>query len=348
MSEREIAKTQLLDLLSAANNGDAAKSAVSILFPRAKELLQAEILDTGEKDNATTGRRIRNADFARLYFLLTPKTVVWSKSQANELMEAEPDVAFAVFESRIHAVSPDERPKLRRIILELLEETMRNRADTRQQWIIALLDNASLLLTDEGWESSRLFEPSSEDLVRIMLTQVLMASSQDDRVGLLKEVVKHASDVSLLCELVRSITGDAEPAGTTFKPDSLGDATQEVRDLLLDRVQRLAADGGLSAQIRPGPILWYWWGCGYADQVRAYTNQLMTTNEGIRLLLEIPISYVRSTAGNYERIDRKSWEKIIDLRQLEEHARLLAKSTDEEGARLALRFLDALRHDERM
>ena len=345
MSEREIAKAQLLDLLKTAKSEEAAKSAISILFPRAKELLQAEILDTSENDNATSGRRIRNGDFARLYFLLTPKTVVWSKSQAEELMEGDPEIAFSVFESRIHAVSADERPKLRRVILELLEDKMRNGADTRRYWLVALLDNASLLLSDEGWKSSRLFEPSSEDLVRIMLRQVLMASSQIDRVELVKEVIKHATDVSLLCELVRSITGDVEPSGTSFKPDSLGVGTQEVRDLLLDRVRRLAADGGLPTQIRPGYILWYWWGCGYADQVRAYTDQLMATNEGIRLLLAIPISYVRSTEGNYERVDRNAWERSIDLRLLEERAQLLAKSKDEEGARLALRFLDALRHD---
>ncbi|MBB3461338.1 hypothetical protein [Rhizobium sp. BK377] len=345
MSEREIAKARLVDLLKAAKNEDAAKSAISILFPRGKELLQAELLDTGENDNATSVRRIRNKDFARLYFLLTPKTVVWSKSQAEELMAGDPEIAFSVFEARIYAVSIDERPKLRRVILELLEDTMRNKPDTRQKWLMALLDNASLLLSDEGWKSHRLFEHSSEDLVRIMLRQVLVELSQTDRVELLREVVKHVTDVSLLCELVRSITGDVEPAGTSFKPDSLGNATQELRDLLLDRVRGLAANGALHSQIRPDYILWYWWGCGYADQVKAYTDQLMATNEGLRLLLEIPISYVRSTEGNYERVDRDAWERIIDFRQLEERAQLLAKSEDEEGSRLARRFLDALTHD---
>ncbi len=348
MAEREIAKAQLLDLLKVAKSEDAAKSALSILFPRAKKLLQAEMLETGENDNAASGRRIRNADFARLYFLLTPKTVVWSKSQAKELMEGDPEIAFSVFESRIHAVSADEKPKLRRVILELLEDTIRNRADTRKQWLLALLNNASLLLGDEGWKSSGLFESSSEDLIKLMLMQVFLALSQTDRVELLKEAIEHAMDVSLLCVLVRSITGDIEPNGASFKPDSLGGATQEVRDLLLDRVRHLAADGGLPTQIRPGHILWYWWGCGYADQVQAYTERLMATNEGILLLLEIPISYVRSTEGNYERVDRNTWERIIDLRQLEGHARLLVTSNDEEGSRLALRFLDALRRDEGM
>ncbi|MGH0364208.1 hypothetical protein NKZ04_18310 [Sinorhizobium meliloti] len=346
MSERDIAKAQLLDLLKAARSEDAAKSAISILFPRAKELLQAEMLDTGENDNSARGRRIRNADFARLYFLLTPKTVVWSKSQAKELMEGDPEIAFSVFESRMIAVSADERPKLRRVILELLEDTLRSRADTRQQWLVTLLNNASLFLGDEGWKSVGIFEPSTEDLVRIMLRQVLVALSQNDRVELLKKAVTHAADVSLLCELMRSITGDVESQGADHKPDSLGDATQEVRDLLLERVQRLAADGGLPTQLRPGDLLWYWWGCGHGEQVRAYTDHLMATDEGIRLLLAIPISYVRSTEGNYERVNRSSWEKIVDLRQLEERAQRWAASKDDDDASVARRFLNALRRDE--
>ena len=59
MSEREIAKAQLLDLLKTAKSEEAAKSAISILFPRAKELLQAEILDTSENDNATSDLPLR-------------------------------------------------------------------------------------------------------------------------------------------------------------------------------------------------------------------------------------------------------------------------------------------------
>ncbi|CDX17023.1 hypothetical protein MPLDJ20_110082 [Mesorhizobium plurifarium] len=116
--------------------------------------------------------------------------------------------------------------------------------------------------------------------------------------------------------------------------------------MLLGRVRGLAADGGLFSQIRPGYVLWYWWGCGYADEVQAYTKRLMATNEGIRLLLEIPISYIRSTEGNYESVNRTNWERIIDLKLLEERAQLVATSDDEVGARVAERFLEALKRDE--
>ncbi|RMC70405.1 hypothetical protein EBB04_03195 [Sinorhizobium meliloti] len=72
----------------------------------------------------------------------------------------------------------------------------------------------------------------------------------------------------------------------------------------------------------------------------------MATDEGIRLLLAIPISYVRSTEGNYERVNRSSWEKIVDLRQLEERAQRWAASKDDDDASVARRFLNALRRDE--
>ncbi|CDX17008.1 hypothetical protein MPLDJ20_110081 [Mesorhizobium plurifarium] len=222
MVELEMAKTQLLEFLKTAKNEEAARSAISLLFPKVKKLLEAEMLETGENDNMASGRRIRNADFARLYFLLTPKTVIWSKSQAKELIEGDPELAFSVFESRIQTVSADERPKLRRVILELLEDTIRNNPGTRQQWLLALLDNASLLLSDGGWKSYGLFELSNEDLIRIMLKQILMSLGQSDRVELLRNAIENAKDISLLCELLRSITGDVEPEGAKFKPDSLG------------------------------------------------------------------------------------------------------------------------------
>ncbi|MDX0072477.1 hypothetical protein [Sinorhizobium meliloti] len=346
MSEREIAKPQLLELLKVAKSEDAARAAIAMLFPRARKLLDAELLDTGERDGATSGRRIRNADFARLYFLLTPKTVVWSKSQAQELMEGDPQVAFSVFESRINAVPADEKPKLRRLILELLDDKLRNSPDTRHPWLIAFLNNASALISDEDWQTTGLFESSNEDLIRMMLRKVLMASSQTERVELLKGAIDQAADISLLSELMRSISGEVEFGRTSSKPDALGGATQEVRDMLLARIQRLVADGGLLTQIRPANILWYWWACGYGEQVRAYTEHLMATDEGIRLLLKIPVSYVRSTEGNYERVNQAVWEMIVDLRHLEERARIWAETKGEDDARIARRFLDALRRDD--
>jgi hypothetical protein len=348
MSEKEIAKAQLIELLKTAKSEGAAKAAISIMFPRVKDLLQEDMIETGETSEAASGRRIGNGDFARQYFLLTPKTVVWSKSQAKELMDGDPAVAFSVFESRMNSVSAEDKPKLRRVILELLEERMRSDADTRLGWFLELMNNAALLFGDESWKSAGLFAPSTEDQVRIMLRQVLAALSQTERVELLRATVNRASDVSLLCELMRSVTGDTEPEGTDYKPDTLGDATEELRNLLLARVLSLAADGGLLQQIRPAYILWYWWGCGEGEQVRSYTEQLLSTGAGVRTLMEISISYVRSSEGNYERVNRQTWKKLVDLSQLEEHARTWSEAEKPDDRRLARRFLEAMRRDERM
>ena len=345
MSNPELVKAQLIELLQAAKSPEAAKAAIATLFPSAKELLKEDFIDTGETDKAVSMRRLRNREFARQYFLLTPKTVVWSKSQAQELMKGDPQLAFSVFRSRIEAASVEDKPKLRRIILELLQKALTDEAASRSNWLKSLLDNAEVLFAHGERRQLGLFEPSDEDQVRIMLRQVLSSLDQPDRVALLRDAISEASDISLLCDLMRSISGDTERGGVEYKPDSLGEATTDLRSLLLDRIRKLADDGGLVRQIRPSNLLWFWWGSGEGEQVKAYTERLLDDEEGVRMLLEIPINLVRSSAGNYERVHRSAWEKIVDLQKLETLARAWVDAAEPRQSRLAERFLDALKRD---
>ncbi|MBY5655694.1 hypothetical protein HFO32_25945 [Rhizobium leguminosarum] len=345
MSAREIAKQQLLSLLGHAKNQDAAKAALSLMFPTSKEMLGTGLLDTADKDGS---RRIGQRDFARIYFRLTPDTSIWSKTQARSLIDAEPTDAFQIFASKLDTATRDEKPKLRRLLLELLEEAMSRKEGGRSKWFIALLNNASLLLNDEGWQTAALFDLSIEDLIRTMLRQVLMASTQDERVELIKEAIANASDISLLCELMRSVSGDTEAEGMTYTPDSLGEATQMLRDILLDRVRQMAEEGVLHDQAQPGDILWYWWGTGHGEEVREYTKRTMMKEVGLRFLLQVPISYVRSTAGNYEKIDRQSWNKILDIEELRSRAlELHSSSSSEMDRNIADRFLEALERNDK-
>lgn len=340
-------KVELEALLKAAKNEEAAKAALALMFPRVTDLIQYSMGAFSDPDATAGERRIQDADHAPLYFRLTPKTVVWSKSQAEELMRGDPHEAFSAFESRINLATSGDKARLRRAILHFLEQAFRDRPGDRASWLIAMSNNASFLLDRGDWQTARIFEPSVDDHVRIMLRQMLVALEQPDRVDLMSSVIEHAKDVSLLCELMRSLTGDSESIGADFKSEILGDATKEVRNLLLSRVRTLAESGDLPKQARPGDLLWYWWGCGLGDQVRDYTAQAMATDEGLRMLLDIPGSYVRSTEGNYERVDQASWGKIVDLRKLEHFAQSWKTSDNLKDAELSSRFLAALQRDNR-
>jgi len=96
-------------------------------------------------------------------------------------------------------------------------------------------------------------------------------------------------------------------------------------------------------QAKPDRLLWFWFRPRTKQtKLRFFADKAMTSSVGLRKLLEITISKVRSTAGDYERVP-KSWEKIVDLNALGKHAaELIEAANNDRDVRLARRFLDAL------
>jgi len=69
----------------------------------------------------------------------------------------------------------------------------------------------------------------------------------------------------------------------------------------------------------------------------------MKSEVGLRKLLDVTVSRVKSMAGDYDHV-QKSWDKIVDLEVLREHAeKLVGPTNSETDSKLAQRFLDALR-----
>lgn len=93
-------------------------------------------------------------------------------------------------------------------------------------------------------------------------------------------------------------------------------------------------------------MLWFWWGSGFGADVLEHTRSAMDVHNNLLSLLEIPISLVKSSAGNYERIDRKSWSKIVDLNELERRAKALVENPVSPAHPIADRFLHALARDQ--
>ncbi|MCD1264574.1 hypothetical protein B5M44_10595 [Shinella sumterensis] len=344
MSLGDLAKKQLLALLKDAKNEDAARAALSIMFPQAKGLLGTEMLDTLQRHNERNSRRIEKADFAKNYFRLTPDTALSSTAEFEADIFSDPADVFRDYELRLMAAAEKDRPPIRRSLIELVGEALRDSNTDREAWFVALMDYAHILLSNEGWQAAALFDSSMEDSIRAMVTQALTDLSEDERVSLMKSAIDKASDISLLSELMRHLAGDVTSEGAPEKSHALGVATSDLRKRLLDRVRSLAAEGTLLDQAQPRDILWFWWGTGNGEEVLTFTKQAIETPEGLRALLIAPLSPVRSTAGNYEKVSRQSWNKIVDIRALEEKALYLSMQGDVDGA-IAQRFLNALQKD---
>lgn len=344
MALSELAQEKLVAVLRGAKNEEAARAALSIMFPQAKGYLGTEMLDTLHRENERNSRRIEKADFAKTYFRLTPNSALPSKDDFEATIFSEPTDVFRDYDLRLTSASEKDRPSIRRSLIELVGEALRDSATDREAWFVALMDHAYIVSSTEGWESLALFDSSMEDLTRAMVTQALKDLSETERIRLIGAAIDKATDISLLCELMRLLAGDVASGGASHSGNALGAEASDLRIRLLDRVRTLAADGMLLDQSQPGEILWFWWGTGNGDEVLTFTKQAMETPDGLRVLLQTPLSPVRSSAGNYEKVDRASWNKVVDLRALEEKAFHLSLQGHADGP-IAQRFLIALGRD---
>jgi hypothetical protein len=110
----------------------------------------------------------------------------------------------------------------------------------------------------------------------------------------------------------------------------------------LERVKEAASAGEIWNSAGPDRQLWFWWGTGADTEVKSFTSNAMTSEIGLRKLLDISVSRVKSTAGDYDHV-QKSWEKVVDLDALKLRAEKLINSAGSDAdIKLARRFLDAL------
>jgi hypothetical protein len=68
----------------------------------------------------------------------------------------------------------------------------------------------------------------------------------------------------------------------------------------------------------------------------------MASDAGLRGLLDITVGLVRSSEGDYERVNVSVWSKIVDVDELAARAEALSRDHREPYRRVAQRFVDAL------
>jgi hypothetical protein len=344
--EKEQFREMLNAILDRAKVRDAARYALAQLFPKAEKELETyvpeETLERGERKRQ---RRISERDFAPAYFRLDPQPAAWGHSEIETILDStNPAGAFAVVETRIAAATEKDRPRLRRLFLEALDGAFGVRRPFNLQWLQAILDASPQYVVSRYQTPQFLISIDNADRIRWIIVHALEQIPADGWRNLLVPVIESVRDISVLCDLVRGLAGDIHPDGAkTHRPAAFQDSSEEVRDQLLDRVRRLAVTNQIWSQALPGEILWFWWGCNLEGEVKSFTSDAMKTVEGLRGLLNVTVSLVRSSSGDYEHVRYSTWSKIVNLEILEDNAhRIKVSSTDESDRNLAERFLKAL------
>jgi hypothetical protein len=142
-------------------------------------------------------------------------------------------------------------------------------------WLRALL-NASPIYIAAGDENVGFLDVSDNSKrLRMIVIGALEKLEPEERAPLIASVIPETNDLSVLCEVFRSVAGDRRPEGvvrTRISAASSGDKTDMVREQLLASVRDLAATGAIWRQAVPRDIVFFWWG----SILESYGQKLVT------------------------------------------------------------------------
>jgi hypothetical protein len=329
-----------------ATQPDAARRALALLFPKAAAASEAAVPSGApSSQERSRSRRISMADFATAYFRLDPQKATWGRSEIEETLSSpHPLEALKVVEERLSAAAEDDRPRLRRLFLTSLDGAFGPTRPFTAEWLRAIVDVSPMYIAAIDESRSSIFRVDNSQRLLTVVMRALEQLSPPDRARVILEIVPEVHDLSLLSELVRGLAGDRHPDGARDdRRSGLGESVDGVREALLVRVRQIAQNGEIWSQADPAKILWFWWGCDLEAEVRAFIDRAMADRDVQRSLMEITINRVYSTAGDYDRVRRSTWSKIVNLDDLQKHAReFTSENASDEDRRIGQRFLDAL------
>lgn len=343
-SEQKKLEASLATALGLAKNEVGAKNILAMLFPRAERALNTFI--TSEPDEAIRKkqRRISQKDFAENYFELSPEDDAWALSEFQNAIDGVPGDAFDQLRRKVERASNSKQSDIRRIFLELLDSEFSSPRQLSQAWLDGIIAESPYFLAHVDEETTGFFSTSNEERLRWIIVHGLRNLPTQMQWNLLRTAIGTAEDLSVLTDVVRGIIGDVATEGerNREKESGFGDGAGPLRELLLSRVVEAAGTGRIWLQAKPENLLWFWWGAGGGEQVREFIERAIATKVGLKRLLEITVSKVRSTAGDYLHVSQ-AWAKIVDLAKITDLAQqLIVLSKDDREVQLARRFLSAL------
>lgn len=339
-------------VLKASKNPDAARKALAFLFPKAEQILKTYVpAGTFDISERRKSRRLSVRDFAPSYFQLEPSPTTWGRGEIESLLnDPVPSHAFDTVEQKLEFVPASSRPALRRLFLEELERAFSGARPFTLEWLRAILDYSKSYILARDETARFLFTVDNAHRLWRILAKGFESVNLEARSSLIKQVIPTAPDITALCEFFRAVAGDKHPEGSKdgrIESAGFGDDTEAIRKALVDRIRQLATSGELWFQAEPAKLLWFWWGCDLAQEVRDFTNRAMNNPLQLPSLLLASITQVHSSEGNYEVVSHQ-YSFIMDLAKAKVMAEQLLNSNgpDDEMV-IARRFLTAFANQSR-
>lgn len=331
---------------------DAGRNALALLFPKIRSLVAGEasfFLEESRQEKIRQNR-LSAEQSSRHYFDLSPKGVALGKSELDSLLNnPNPEESFQTVIEKAERLRGNERSRLRRLFLEALDGAFGPDRPFTERWFEALANASPYFIRSEDEEVRLLFHIDNSQRLRWVVISGIKTVPPDARRALFIHVIEGARDLSLLCSVFRGLAGDVRGDGAKGDraTDWFGNDVREIRTALVERVCALMQTREIFRQADLSAIMWFMWGADLGNEIREYNNAAINNLNELPSLLDMPVKLRRSSEGNYEYINKKSWSEIIDLDLLKKSAEDLLKGPrDAEIRRLAQRFMAALARGE--
>jgi hypothetical protein len=208
-----------------------------------------------------------------------------------------------------------------------------------QDWADALVQLSATYI-EKNADASDPFRLSIVERLSLIMISGLRRLEPTVRGQIISKLIGEATDLTLVCDVFRAMGGDSIKAGAQRHEQAFGIETETLRRMLLERIRTSAIHGEFWTQASPRIVLWFWWGSGASEEINEFTSRSMEEDALLPILLRLPISTVRSSAGDYEHVGQE-WSAVIDLEALERKADILRNSSDPLKVQLAERFIRA-------
>jgi predicted KAP-like P-loop ATPase len=322
------AKQSILELLDLApSRRRVVQEIIQHLFPQAGWVFDERSYIENQPDDWLKARRICSAvQFDKFFQLAVPSNDV-SQSEIQHLL-----------------ANTNRRDKLAEIFHSMGERNllavMMSRLDSYKEeiaiehavpFVTAMFDIADQL--PKSRDSSTLINPSMHAW-RIVYWFLLKAPSPRRRLEILKDAMSSTEGLSLppfACQ--RELEPDVRAKKDGGKRLVTDDELEELRQIGLAHVDRLASAGKLHSNDKLGSILLSWAACGGLDKAKEWVAKIIHNDAGLRLYLRAFLvqSIVHGLSDRFGRaywqIDLNSLERFVDPKEVEQ--RVMAMPTSD-------------------
>lgn len=312
---------------------------LSLLFPNIAKALN-EFASGEAPSKASVSKRLSNSNFSGRYFEISPPIGSWSKNELKNLISSsDPKSALAEMLKRAETATLHQS-NLRIELLDEIEARWDDIKDNLQSWFNAIIHHSRELTRHKDDRPGFVGQVNNFRRMEYMILPWVKEITPERRVEILSNSISTATDISLLCNVVRRAIKDLNGKAPHGDGTSLDGKEDEIRNALLGKISELVRDGQFWQQADPIHIIYFWNGSTTGTEVHEFLNKEVANDTAFEPLCDFLINTTYSTDGDFDYIPDYA-RKLMNVDKMKTKAEGVLKTGDDPRKTIAERLLKA-------